>query len=810
MKRILSLLLIFAISTVFADGVMPAGHGTEEEPYQIATLDNLLWLSTSGMWFSYYIQTADIDASDTQNWNDGEGFSPIGEDYPNLFSGSYDGQGYSISSLYINRNSAYRVGFFGIIRSASISNLDIIDANVTGGYYVGIIAGYATNSVITNCYTTGSAHGQSSIGGILGESDSNECTSCNTDVETVAINWETGGFVGYDRDSIYFTCYSSGSVTGNSRVGGFAGSSNGSTFLNCSSDSAVDGDQYIGGFVGVLFYGGELTSCSSQGDICGVSYIGGIAGETYGDCYLSCCCRLGDVGGSYSCAGGIIGWARDLCVVDLCRVEGDVSGYYYVGGIIGYSDECAIRNSRFEGNLSGDTHVKGIAGFMKESTIDNSFYNYEYYTINQQHIATPGAIGNEMYYEWKFAGMTLDIDNYFVRDGEYYLLEDCRDLRNLLGFCMLDGYSFRLTGDIDMQEFPGLCIPVFKSALYGNGYTISNLSITVPINNDVGFIGYAENAALYDIVIDGAVVEGRDNVGIMIGKSNRSEVTRCSTSGTVTGQNSVGGMIGSDYHTSAISGCYSTADVSADGFAGGFMGITNHFSSISDCYCRGDVEADSLSGGFIGKNVSFGSIHRCYSTGLVEGNANIGGFSGASFDDAMITGSFWDTDSSHQEESAGGAGLPTTQMTFPIVYLDFGWDFEGESDNGTDDIWGYDEGLNDGYPYLSWQSFTPNDDVTTDPPELLTFRLEPNHPNPFNPTTTISFSIPKEDRTVLKVYNIRGQMVRELVNEKLDAGWHRATWNGDDTTGKSVSSGIYLYRLESGGRTQTGKMSLLK
>ncbi len=94
--------------------------------------------------------------------------------------------------------------------------------------------------------------------------------------------------------------------------------------------------------------------------------------------------------------------------------------------------------------------------------------------------------------------------------------------------------------------------------------------------------------------------------------------------------------------------------------------------------------------------------------------------------------------------------------------------------------------------------------------QQYTITMEQNSPNPFNPTTTISFSIPKYDKVELKVYNIKGQLVKTLVNDHLEAGSHKAVWNGDNQLGKSVSSGIYLYRLESGRRAIARKMLLLK
>ncbi|OQX96518.1 MAG: hypothetical protein B6I24_11285 [Bacteroidetes bacterium 4572_128] len=79
--------------------VQPEGAGTEENPFQIATLDNLHWLTQNFIyWGKHYIQTADIDAIETSAWDNGQGFLPIGNDN-HRFSGVYDGQNHVISNL---------------------------------------------------------------------------------------------------------------------------------------------------------------------------------------------------------------------------------------------------------------------------------------------------------------------------------------------------------------------------------------------------------------------------------------------------------------------------------------------------------------------------------------------------------------------------------------------------------------------------------------------------------------------------------------------------------------------------------------
>ena len=77
--------------------------------------------------------------------------------------------------------------------------------------------------------------------------------------------------------------------------------------------------------------------------------------------------------------------------------------------------------------------------------------------------------------------------------------------------------------------------------------------------------------------------------------------------------------------------------------------------------------------------------------------------------------------------------------------------------------------------------------------------LNSNYPNPFNPSTTINFSVPKTASVSLVIYNIRGQKVKELLNESLEYGNHSVVWNGRDESNRSVASGVYFARLEQSG-----------
>ncbi|MEJ2104623.1 MAG: FlgD immunoglobulin-like domain containing protein [Ignavibacteriaceae bacterium] len=94
--------------------------------------------------------------------------------------------------------------------------------------------------------------------------------------------------------------------------------------------------------------------------------------------------------------------------------------------------------------------------------------------------------------------------------------------------------------------------------------------------------------------------------------------------------------------------------------------------------------------------------------------------------------------------------------------------------------------------------------------EFKTFHLFQNYPNPFNPSTIIAYQLASESEVSLTVYNLAGQEIRTLVNERQSAGPQQVVWDGKDLHGNQVASGIYLYRLKTENNIQTRKMILMK
>jgi len=91
-----------------------------------------------------------------------------------------------------------------------------------------------------------------------------------------------------------------------------------------------------------------------------------------------------------------------------------------------------------------------------------------------------------------------------------------------------------------------------------------------------------------------------------------------------------------------------------------------------------------------------------------------------------------------------------------------------------------------------------------------TYDIAQNYPNPFNPTTTIKYQLPHVTDVKLVIYNVLGQRVRTLVNNRMEAGYHSLVWDGLNQQGSTVASGVYIYHFQAGDFQKTMKLMLLK
>ena len=857
MKKIF-LLMLFIVLTIKASAqpapVTPSGSGTFSDPYQVATLANLYWVTqTSTSWGSYFKQTADIDASTTSGWDGGLGFLPIGNSLTN-FAGVYDGSGHTITGLFINRSTT-NVGMFfrtqGTISNPdTIKNLGLVNVSITGNSNVGGLVGQTlAHTFITNCYTTGSVTGSSHY---------------------------IGGLIGYSISNIS-KCYSAAAVSssGGGNVGGLAG--------------------YIAG-------SDTVSNCYSTGSVSGNGSVGGLVGKIAGPDTVSNCYSTGSVSSSTPPFGGLVGTTGSGVVVTNSFWDTTTSGQSTSAGGTGKTTPEMTTVSTFASAL-------WLFGSVWEI---NPNFNNGYPTLSWQYAVYPSGTGTSVnpYQVSSFGNLLWVINHqeawnsYFQQTVDINLTDSVswyegpignpistRTARQFNG--VYDGASHTITGLHIMQDssdYVGMFGDVFSSSL--NPGTIKNLGL-VNVN-----------------------ISGRSNVGGLVGRTNGNmTVTNCYTSGSVTGDSiNVGGLVGQIGGSTVISKSYSAAAVSSSGRAvssgkavGGLVGLMSS-STVSNCYSTGSVSGNASVGGLMGNITNGGTVSNCYSAGSVSGAVPSGGLVGV-VSAGTITNSFWDMTTSGWSTSsgAGAIGEPTDSMKTQSTFTSRGWDFTS--------TWAMAGTTNSGYPYLQgvaplpvelaaftavvngnnvnlkWQTATEVNNYgfeiqrsevgsqqassSTSPrqgwnrigfvggagnsnaPKYYSFTDQPtggtsfsyrlkqidndghykyydaitvtlkssgkaelmdNYPNPFNPTTAIKFFIPNSSDVTIKIYDILGREVTTLVNNQTEAGYHIVYWNGRDSYGRDAASGVYLYRLtvenlggsRTGSFSETKKMSLLR
>lgn len=224
------------------------GSGTEADPYIISTKEDLKSLSENNdHWDKYFKQSADIEfeTPDFEEggsfYNNGNGFSPIGND-DTYFTGSYDGEGHTITGLYIDRPDQDYVGFIGL-NDGFVKDLGLINVNIKDGhYYIGGLIGSNFGS-LSRCYVTGSVSGSDHIGGLAGAIYSGAVSNCYS-TSSVLGEGQKGGLIGTfddNQNANVSNCYSTGLVSEDG--GGLIGTVwyNYDNLINCFWDTETSG-----------------------------------------------------------------------------------------------------------------------------------------------------------------------------------------------------------------------------------------------------------------------------------------------------------------------------------------------------------------------------------------------------------------------------------------------------------------------------------------------------------------------------------------------------------------------------------------
>ena len=187
--------------------------------------------------------------SDDDYWNDGAGWNPIGNSYPR-FDATFEGNGYTISNLFIDRGSARYVGLFGFTSFAStIRNVVLVATDVKGDAYVGGLIGAMSYGRVFGSRSTGEVTGFDYLGGLVGASFNGSISaSCST--ATVSGDDHVGGLVGWNGGGDVVAAYATGAVSGDQYVGGLVGYQNRGSITASYATGTVSGSDHIGGLAG--------------------------------------------------------------------------------------------------------------------------------------------------------------------------------------------------------------------------------------------------------------------------------------------------------------------------------------------------------------------------------------------------------------------------------------------------------------------------------------------------------------------------------------------------------------------------------
>lgn len=280
-KRLSRLILSLLLLSIAA--VLPAqfsgGDGTEGSPYIISNAEQLN--NVRDFASSHFRLRDDIDL-DVAPFNEGEGWEPIGEGFHG-FNGVFDGDGHTISGLFINRPETNRVGLFarvcGRAGPALVKNVRLIDVDITGNDEVGGLVGsmLEADPGVVNCGVSGRIRGGDEVGGLVGDALRSAVSDSFSDSHVTGVD-DVGGLAGSFADTPIENSYSSGRVVGNDEVGGLVGSNLRSDIRNSYSVAGAEGNDQVGGLIGYS-RDNNITHCYSAGRVSGEERAGGFVGN---------------------------------------------------------------------------------------------------------------------------------------------------------------------------------------------------------------------------------------------------------------------------------------------------------------------------------------------------------------------------------------------------------------------------------------------------------------------------------------------------------------------------------------------------
>ncbi len=637
-------------------------------------------------------------------------------------------------SIIMGGNS-YLGGLVGW-NDGSIENCNSEGTVISDSYDVGGTAGY-NEGIITDCLAACRVEGTSEIGGVVGYNMGELSRCCG--LGDIRGSYSIGGLVGINYESVSES-YATGKVISfSSYSGGLVGYNEGA-IRYCYATGNVKGDRSVGGLAGANSYHSEITYCYAMGEVSGNEYIGGlvgVGGNYYTD-YYACLWNIeanpdikgiSNVEDPYDVVGKTISEMQTQ--ITYTDMYWDFVGES-LNGIddLWYLPECGFAVLSWQ-PVGVSSDVSGLSKAEAVSSIESLGLPVYVIKVHSESVPTDHVIGQE-----PVAGCETALVTLFVSDGFPYesglgteespyqisTVEQMNAIRAypedwnkhfiLSADIDLGGYVYStavIAWDSDMSEgkFVGTA---FTGVFDGKGYVVRNLTIEAAGPND-GYLGLfgVNEGSLRNLGLENVSITDRTYSNYVGGLAsvNNGSISNCYSAGTVNGYYYIGGLAGCN--TGTISYCYSVCSVNGNISVGGLTGNCVDNGSVDNSYAIGRVSGDRHVGGLIGRN-SECVIENCYSASRVRYfgyKTSVGAFVGEN-EQGVYNNCFWDI---NVNESLAGEGYnswytegiigkETMELQIQDTYTEMNWDFVGESENGSEDIWSM-SGC--GYPVLSWQ-----------------------------------------------------------------------------------------------------------
>ena len=563
-------------------------------------------------------------------------WNPIGDS--NSFKGIFDGNGHTVSDLYIN-SSGYNLGLFGQVDGAEIKNVTV-QGNVTGfyeeenslsGQYVGLVLGTGTlNTKLENCKSVGSVAGYKYVGGIAGIVPNGGTITMCTNRATVTGSCQSGkyigGIVGYGQGLSLCANYADITAEGSS-VGGLAGyvipDDNNEGMSNCMNVGNVKGKENVGGLAGECFANNNVNNYS-------IGYVG--ATNQYAGLLV------GMYGNNPSTAFANTYYVKKAPVVE----NGTITAGQYCGHssnpitapaqAVNQADVASGKlatmlasvNSTWGQDLEQENSypvLNGKAVYFSGSILCNGHLLSEAYT-NDKAKETVTPAHSQEYVDGDFCtvchesrdlhGTGIAEDPYLISSVEQ--LEYLRDQSNM-GSRKITAHA-KLVNDIDLSyaSVPSW-IPVSKSfsngfagTFDGNGHCIKNLYSSLDQDSYVGLFGCVYGGTIKNLTVEGVIESSCGNQGMIAGYSYGGNYYNCVAKGRINtsiGSCFVGGIAGniskSGSSNPVVQGCASYVDIVSNGtYTAGLVGMAGNGINMEACANYGNVTGTANVGGLMG------------------------------------------------------------------------------------------------------------------------------------------------------------------------------------------------------------------